>query len=148
MIKTMTRKKERKQRSHICNRWMAPRTPSLTKQRRKSLTSSRSCKARRRTMPRRIGRTKKPNCSCGPFKSIAVARTSLHRSLERMIGYKLLDSYPEGMILSASINSIRIKSQPFKRATGSREKMRSWSNSFEKMVPNSGVRLLTSSIQI
>jgi len=60
----------------------------------------------------------------------------------------LLDSYLAEMILSASINSIRIKSPPFKRATGSREKMKSWLNLFEKMAPSSGVRLLTSSMQI
>ena len=144
----MTRKKEQKPRSPIRNRWTAPRTPSLTKLPRKSLTSSRSCKARKRTTPRRIGLTKKPSCSYGPFKSIALVRTSPHRSWERMIGSKLLVSYLEGMILSASINSIRIRSLRFRRATGSREKTRNWSNWFEKTVPSSGVRLLTSSIQI
>jgi len=73
-------------------------------------------------MPRRTGQKKKPSCCCGQSRSTAGARTSLPRSWARMIGSKLLVLFLAGMTHSASISSIKIKSLPFRKATGSKEK--------------------------
>lgn len=71
---------------------------------------------------------KRLNYSNGQFKSTVKARDLLLKNLIKMIGFKLLVSFQEEMTPNVSISSTKTKNQPFKKAIGSKEKMRSLSD--------------------
>ena len=110
--------------------------------------SSPNCRARRLITPKRIGQMMKPSCSSGPSKNTAEAKELLHKGLTRMTGCRSLDSSLGEMTLSVNTNSTRIRSLRYRKAIGSREKMKSLSGSSEKMEQSNGVKLPTNWIRI
>lgn len=99
--------------------------PSTTMRRPRYSTGSPRCRARRRTTPRRTGQTTKPSCYSGPYRSTVGARASLRRSWTRMTGFRSQASFQAGMTRSASTSLIRTRSRQYRRAIGSRERMKS-----------------------
>lgn len=90
----------------------------------------------------------KPNCSSGLFKNTVVAKELLHKGLTRMTGCRSLDSFLGEMTLSVNTNSTRIRSLRYRKAIGSREKMKTLFGSSEKMEQSNGVKLPTNWIRI
>ena len=58
------------------------------------------------------------NFYSGPFKNIAEVKTFSHKSLIRMIGWKLLDSFLEETTHSANTNLTKIKSLLSRKVIG------------------------------
>lgn len=114
----------------------------------RSSTNSTRYKVKKLTMQRKTGQMKRQNYFSGLFKSTVKVRDSLLKNLIRMTGYKLLGSFPAEMTHSVSISSTRIRNQPFKRATGSKEKTRNLSDSLESMEPSNGVKLPLNSMKV
>jgi hypothetical protein len=112
----------------------------------RSSTSWLNYRVKRLTTPKRIGLMMKLIYFSGPSKSTAEARASLHRSWTRMTGSKSLGSSQEEMIHSASTSSTKIRSQPYRRVTGSKEKTKSSWNWSVRMVPSNGLRSQTNSM--
>jgi hypothetical protein len=110
----------------------------------KSLTSSPKCRARRHTMPRRIGPMRRHNSYSGQSRNTAPVRTLHHRNLTSTIGLRLRVSFQAGMTRNANTNLIRTRNQPSRKVIGSKEKTKSWSGSSGRRVPSNGVRLLVS----
>lgn len=64
------------------------------------------------------------NFCSGQFKNIAEVKISSHKNSIRMIGWRQLDSFQEETILNVNINLTKIKSLPFKKVIGLKEKMK------------------------
>jgi hypothetical protein len=69
-------------------------------------------------MLKRIGPMMNQNFYSGPFKNIAEVKIFNHKSLIRMIGWKLLDSFQEEMTHNANTNLTKIKSLLSRKVIG------------------------------
>lgn len=58
------------------------------------------------------------NYYSGQFKNIVAVKISNHRSLTKMIGWRLLDLFLEEMTHNANINLTKIKNQLSKKVIG------------------------------
>lgn len=109
---------------------------------------STSSKGRKPTMPRKTGLMMRRSCFSGPSPNTAEARALPLKSWTKTTGSRLRISFPAVTIRSASTSSIKTRNRRSRRVTGLSEKMRSSSDSSERMAPSSGVRLPISWMRI